>query len=119
MLPDPAQAGESRGNNPRLVVVAVPRQVLDVDGGVRKRLAQVGLEFGDGHGHGTGPLRIPVRLRGPSFQRKGLSPPSRRLKLRPWPKRRGEGGMRWMVVAAALMLGGCNLVVTPSPLFSA
>ena len=27
--------------------------------------------------------------------------------------------MRWMVVAAALTLGGCNLVVTPSPLFSA
>ena len=27
--------------------------------------------------------------------------------------------MRWIVVAAALMLGGCNLVVTPSPLFSA
>ena len=27
--------------------------------------------------------------------------------------------MRWMVVAAAVMLGGCNLVVTPSPLFSA
>jgi hypothetical protein len=27
--------------------------------------------------------------------------------------------MRWIVVAAALMLGGCNLVVTPRPLFSA